>query len=447
MTEAREMPDKFFIDIHCHLFNAEHVPLRQSIRRISNNFNKGLIKRGIIAAGAVVVAPLLILSSNTLAKKFYKVFEAFIRFFDQPAKDNIRDIIRAIRQVHGRADMDNRQRILTPLVMDFELCESYKRLVNQVHDLSKAISDKSTYLKKHNTRILPFLGMDLRRFYVESNNTPAKALQDFFTKVGVTFKPAAIRRDPTQLENGDFIGIKLYPSLGFDIYPQDARLRARNVAIFQRLKELQLPITTHCQVTSYECDPGNVSNETLINYANPHKWWQLLKQYPSLHDIRINFAHFGGEEGVAKALMWNDEIPDPEQLYLSPGGLFSSSWTYWIMRLLKQYPNTYSDISAFDFSDKKAVASLAWLIQRDSEGIYDALGTLRLKDKLMWGSDVPMILSDHGTYRQLFNAFYKMLAFKDYDSGNYGMPDRPTIAQDEIFNLLVETNPKRFLFE
>lgn len=440
------MPNKFFIDIHCHLFNIEHVPLRQSIRRISHNFNKGLIKRGIVAAGAMVVAPLLILGSNALARKFYKVFEAFIRFFDQPAKNNIRDIVRALDQLGGSADMDERQRIFTPLIMDFEICESYKSLVDQVGDLSRAMSDRGRYLNNHHTRILPFLGMDLRRFHSDQSITPAKALQDFFDQVGVIFKPAGIRRDPAQLENGDFIGIKLYPSLGFDIYPQDSALLTRNIAVLKRLRELDLPVTTHCQLASYECDPGNISNETLVNFANPHKWWQLFKKYSSLQDMRINFAHFGGEEGVAKVLMWNDEVPDPEAHYPRPDDLYSSSWTYWIIRLIKQYPNAYSDISAFDFSDKKAVASLAWLLRRDTQGAYDDLGEHKLKDKLMWGSDIPMILSDHGTYRKLFDAFHGMLDFMHYDSGNYGMPDAPLPGQDELSETFVETNPKRFLF-
>ena len=292
------MSKKYFIDIHCHLFNIEHIPLRQSIRRISHSFNKGLVKRGIIATGAFVVAPLMVLGSNALAKKFYKVYEAFIRFFDQPAEDNIRYIVQSLDRLDDNAGMGERQRIFTPLVMDFEICESYKSLSQQVGDLSKAIEAKTRFLVNHKTIILPFLGMDLRRFHADQGITSAKAVKDFFEQAGVSFKPADIRHNPDKLVNGDFIGIKLYPSLGFDIYPHDANLLNRNVAVLKQLKDLDLPVTTHCQIASYECDPGEISNGTLVNFANPQKWWELLNKYPSLQDMRINFAHFGGEEGV-----------------------------------------------------------------------------------------------------------------------------------------------------
>lgn len=121
--------NKFFIDIHCHLFNAEHVPIRLSVRRITHNFNKGLVKRSLIAAGAGLIGnialPILGLGSNAIAKKFYKKFEAFIQFFDQPAQDNIRDMVRSINKLGSTADINNRTRIFTPLIMDFEISEPY----------------------------------------------------------------------------------------------------------------------------------------------------------------------------------------------------------------------------------------------------------------------------------------------------------------------------------
>lgn len=441
---------QYFIDTHCHLFNVEHVPLRLTIRRITENFNKGLIKRGLLAAGAAALgglaAPLLAAGSNALAKKFYRAFEAFIRFFDQPAGHNIADIADSLKALGATAEMDRRLRILTPLTMDFERCEPYKSLAGQVGDLQAAIADSAALLKRQRMLILPFLGMDLRRFH-DQPAAPAAALQAFFSDCKTTFKSAAARRNPGQLASGDMIGIKLYPSLGFDIFPNDAAQRERNAQILAQLKQLDIPVTTHCQIASYACDPGDVADRTLINFANPEKWWQLLEAYPALGQLRINFAHFGGEQGIAKVLMWNDEVPDPEASYRTPGDLFSSSWTYWIIKLVKTYPHAYADISAFDFADKKAVASLAWLLARDNQGQYDGLGSHRLIDKLMWGSDVPMILSDHGTYRQLFDAFYGVLDFPQADTGNYGLPPAADLPdRDTLFHRLVDANPRKFLF-
>ena len=443
--------DKYFIDIHCHLFNVEHVPLRQAIRRITENFNKGLVKRGLIAAGAMTLGSIagtaLALGSNKIAKQFFKAYEAFIRFFDQPIQTNIADLLKALKALGSRADIDKRVRIFTPLIMDFERCETYKSLANQAGDLKRAIADSATLLTKNQTLILPFLGMDLRRFHDQPQVAADVALQSFFADIGISWKPASDRRKPDKLENADFVGIKLYPSLGFDIFPQDKALCERNVQILKAVMDMDLPITTHCQIASYECDPGDVSNNTLINFANPEKWLRLLEAYPELSDLRINFAHFGGEQGVAKVLMWNDDVPDPQALYLEPGGLFSASWTYWIIRLVKTYPNAYSDISAFDFSDRKAVASLAWLLVRDAQGAYDDLGPHRLLDKLMWGSDVPMILSDHGTYMSLFESFHGIADFRNFNTGNYGLPKASDLPKrDNLIQRLVDMNPRRFLF-
>jgi hypothetical protein len=446
---------RYFIDTHCHFFSIEHVPLRQTIKRISFNFNRSMITRGLLAAGMLHVAsffgPLLALGSNAIARKLYRKFERFIRFFDQGAKDNIHQTIRSLTHLGSLGGLDRRQRIFTPLIMDFERCESYKDLSGQVADLRQALHHNRAYMRRKQVRVLPFLGIDLRRFHQEGAGQ-AMATLDALLSIHVgTLKSPHERRDIGQLENGDFIGIKLYPSLGFDLYPESTGELDSNIAALEAMQARDLPITVHCQKDSFECSDRveEQSNEMLINFAHPNKWLRLFEENPQLHGLRLNLAHFGGEDGVADLLVWDEDWMGGDNLNLRPSRVSRESWTHGIIRMIKTYPNVYADLSAFDFQNEKAVVNLWWLLAWDLGGQLNIDGDYRVIDKLMWGSDLPMVLSGYDDYRELFEDFYRCLDMANLDAGDYALPGQ-NLAQlpsrDQLYNQLVEQNPRRFLF-
>jgi len=103
---------------------------------------------------------------------------------------------------------------------------------------------------------------------------------------------------------------------------------------------------------------------------------------------------------------------DPLKIWV--GGIDKNSWTYTIIKLLQKYPNTYSDISAYNYGKDKLndfSNNLKKVIELDYKGKFKE-GKFKLSDKLLWGSDVPMVLSDEcyeGHYKNYFSKFEKVV--------------------------------------
>ena len=51
-------------------------------------------------------------------------------------------------------------------------------------------------------------------------------------------------------------------------------------------------------------------------------------------------------------------------------GINSSGWTYDIIRMIKQYDNTFADIYAFNFSDEQAAASNLRIFAHDRQEYF-----------------------------------------------------------------------------
>lgn len=370
---------------------------------------------------------------------------SFFIFMESDIASNIKRVIKEIEASRNQLipGYDAKLKVLTPLIMDFEKSKGcgHEKLKHQAEHLLEGIQKANQRILNNNFRVLPFLGLSMKRF--EGGATFDEVIND----LGVTFRPYADRKSPEGLDNGDFIGIKLYPSLGFDPYPEGAA-RKGVVAAYKRISKLRLPVTIHCQRAAHMS--GGKSKKELLNYTDPANWLAILRENPELHDLRINFAHFGGEESVKKTVFWEENDDD----FWSDDKTYSiinrKTWTYRIVELLKNYPNTYSDISAFDFDDSKAVASLAWILSLDLQGKrpFD-FGKHKIIDKLLWGSDYPMILmSKHKVgYRALSDSFIEAIDTNRAKVSGYVMPpkaDRP--AKKDLLEKLTNLNPVRFHF-
>ncbi len=152
------------------------------------------------------------------------------------------------------------------------------------------------------------------------------------------------------LKNGGFVGVKLYPSLGYKLDTPEMD------AVFAHCAETETPILMHCN------EGGFYARKEYIPYGNPRKWRAILAKYSSL---RVCFGHFGGDGNIT-------EHPVDD-----------SSWTGTILELMATYPGVYADISyntAPTKSDENAEAYFAnlerWL---DSDSPY--------RDRILFGTD------------------------------------------------------------
>lgn len=168
------------------------------------------------------------------------------------------------------------------------------------------------------------------------------------------------------IEAGGFLGVKLYPPVGFA--PADnARLRpelgfgagldAALDALYAYAAAAEVPILTHAS-------PANEYGLGLHWLAAPARWAPVLERHPTL---RLDFGHFGHDYGVAT------ERP--------PGGR-GEGWIFDAAALMDRYPNVYADLSnsplVYDAAYRpRFVSLLAEVIARHP----------KVKRRIMYGSD------------------------------------------------------------
>lgn len=116
------------------------------------------------------------------------------------------------------------------------------------------------------------------------------------------------------VEKQGFLGVKLYPSLGYKA--DSAKMRQ----VYQYCVDKSLPIITHCN------QGGFYFRKMDIAEAEPNAFSNILRDYPAL---KICFAHFGGDDSLASADNLNA----------------LGDWTKQILDLIDNHPNAYTDIS------------------------------------------------------------------------------------------------------
>lgn len=140
------------------------------------------------------------------------------------------------------------------------------------------------------------------------------------------------------LEENNFIGVKLYPTLHF-CKPSARRLDP----IYEYMEEAGLVLIVHTG-----CDPGIWELPRFCQYARPRELAQVAKKHPSLN---IVMAHLGAYSA------------------LSPGIFFDEA-----IEVMSKYDNVYADTSAVDpFYVELAVDRIGY-------------------DRLLFGSDYPYVI-------------------------------------------------------
>ncbi|MCS5422194.1 MULTISPECIES: amidohydrolase family protein [Psychrilyobacter] len=396
---------KEFIDSHCHIFNIVDIPLYETIQG-KVNFNTFSKLFFVPLAGGLYAANKI----KEIEKK-----KDFIKFFERSLEESIFKFEKHLLDLTG----GNTDILITPLIMDFDYVkedgDNFSNLKAQTERLLNAVDKASAKLK---IKICPFIGFDLRKLRYADG---LQQIQNLWKTYGSSPQNTTIK----EIKNGSILGIKLYPPMGFNPYPAN---KERYLEFYRWCIEKDIPITVHCQEGSYG---GGSTKKEIKNFTNPLNWLKLFSDNPDLKNLKINFAHFGGEDGV-------EDMLDPLKFWV--GGIDKNSWTYTIIKLLQKYPNTYSDISGYNYGKDKLndfSSNLRKVIEFDYKGQFTE-GEFRLKDKLLWGSDVPMVLSEdsyEGHYKNYFNQFDKVV--KSASISN--------LHKKEFLENLVMNNPKEFL--
>jgi predicted TIM-barrel fold metal-dependent hydrolase len=151
------------------------------------------------------------------------------------------------------------------------------------------------------------------------------------------------------VEQMGFVGVKLYPSLGFEVGTP------RIAAVLDYCLDADVPVLMHCTAT------GFFKSKATTDFSHPRHWAALLEKRPGL---RVCFAHFGGWGGFSGQ--------DPDQ----------AGWSDVILQLMASHPQVYTDLSYH--VDMMTGGERE---ERYLAGLRDLLADPAYSDRIIFGTD------------------------------------------------------------
>ena len=408
-----------FYDIHCHAMNLSHPSFLAFLENISKSSPSSVLKEVLTLSdflpsrsfsGATRhIMNLLTVMENDIGGMFVLMEEDLAGRFRKDSSELF---------IHGNklhiAGRQYDRLVLTPLIMDFrsrnvEAKNVYykqppdKQLRKQIRDMLEGIR----YYLQHSTigimEIYPFLGINPMHYELEEIK---KLFREFLGLHSISRKLfykafTALRQvDISHLSGrGLFAGVKLYPPLGFDPWPEaDPDELVKVNWVYEFCEKHNIPVTTHCDDQGFRTIPLEQS----LEWTAPERWRKVLDLYPKL---KLNFAHFGRQ-------------------YLKKFGIIREmSWMHDIIELCCEFENVYTDFS-FTGVRKEFYEFLAGTLKDMS-----LKKRLKLERKILFGSDFMINLLEIESYFDYFKLF-----------------DESGLTSEQK-NKFASENPARFLFQ
>jgi hypothetical protein len=408
---------KYFYDIHCHAMNMSHPNILAFIERINLQL-AGLITIPIVSPVIAAFGEkkikrtlnLLSVMENDIAY-FFLVMEYYLKQYWPPGIDPC-----TINATKYDAI------VLTPLLIDFGYknitsdtfyrIPPRKPIVEQTVDVFNGIKkyceceliqtplgDYQVVKRQSESKpifeIYPFLGINTKNYEnVDRINESIlyKYFQDYAgTHDALKANLGKFNGNLDDMRSNFFAGIKVYPPIGFDPWPEIGDERTKIERLYEYCCERNIPLTTHCNDGGFVLD-----KEDAGTFSAPARWHGVLEKYPNL---KLNFAHLGRQHA---------SCCQPPRL----------DWQHDIIALIQQYPNVYTDFSCRALDDDY-YRSLSEIIASKP----------MVKDRILFGSDFLMNLLWIDSYN-------------DY----LGLFDATAHLRPEEKDLFCSVNPERFLF-
>jgi hypothetical protein len=319
------------------------------------------------------------------------------------------------KEYNGKIDINGveyNRIVLTPLMMDFGLKNIVSELLpygsvpickpiaQQVTDLFNGIR---TYVRTNPDgmfEIHPFLGLNPQRYeYRELERLLDKYFGNYAgNATALRENMGKFTGNIDEMVSNFFAGVKVYPPLGFDPWPESCEEKKKVELLYGFCCEKKIPITTHCNDGGFMVDSIRATRAR----SSPEKWREVLS-VGKYSGLKLNLAHMGKQKSL-----------------FSYG---QKSWADIVLKLVATYDNVYTDFAYDEFKDKD-YKNLKQLIEiKSSELNYD------LKNKILFGSDFMICLARVDSYNDYLSAFVQTKHF--------------TVQDKERFCSL---NPQKFLF-
>ncbi len=307
-----------FINVHCHLLNFKFIP--DSFFKTRARIREWMLRHRLTRCLARCI------TSIWPGKKYDKLHEVLTMM-----KEDINDVTEKLIREMREANIV----LSTPLMMDLELASFNEKPEIPYRYQVKLVSD---IVIKYPGEIMPFIMFDPRR-----------------RSVSELIK--------TALEEMGFLGVKMYPPLGYHPDPSsflnDAEVNHELEDIYEYCENNSVPITTHCSRGGAYSGDLMRCKELVREFCQPSSWEGVLKKHPELY---LNFAHFGGNEDFLK----KDN---------------TESWCSIIQKLMKQYNNVYADISYHDGALNKETSGGYFKI------LNNLLNDSLIRSRVIFGTD------------------------------------------------------------
>lgn len=212
--------------------------------------------------------------------------------------------------------------------------------------------------------------------------------------------PNALEIVETALSEHGFIGVKLYPPMGFRATANTGRADSEFLprlvdghphlgealdkaldALYDCCLKWDVPIMAHCA-------PSNAPSGERARCADPQYWKMVLEKDDKRKALRLNLGHFGG--------IWNLGNKTTIQASLP------ISWTPAVVKLLAQgFPNLYTDFGDFSIvlgRTKEEAKKRQAILQNLAQLIGDSA---LVRSRIMYGTDWLMLGREPG-----FEDFY-----------------------------------------
>jgi Predicted metal-dependent hydrolase of the TIM-barrel fold len=424
--------ETIFFDVHCHAMNLSHPGLVVFVRRFINTLirNRGTHKNfitfmadtvigawrlviGLVIAGKFLICSLLKIEFYQGQRKGF-LARAWQLFANQKYVQRVANLLCIMEQDMGefftlmeqdvlKVMNDDRaivlhdqpenpkgftKIVLTPLIMDFGhkqdswLVKTHYKILHKPVD--EQIIDVLNGIKWYRSKsgafleMYPFLGI----------NTANYSLEELQKRLAISFGAYKNCSGEERLKKlseqcgkftgkiddiGDFnfAGVKVYPPLGFDPWPDHSDEELDKVKmLYGFCIDSRLPITAHCSQGGF-CV---VDKKTANTFTSPDRWEKALKAFPAL---KLDCAHFGG--GIVDK---------------------NSAWMNKITYLVQHFENVYTDFACQCFNEKN---------YRFLGGYLDAHkndpAPYKLEDKVLFGTDFMINLFWTDSYEDYLKRF------------------------------------------
>lgn len=392
-------------DIHCHLMNLSHPDFLSFLNRIYGELAPERVKMPLVFQTLAVLSFFSELNKGVFLRWLFRKtgLDAFkdrvINLFSFMENDVLHMLKLVEEDLRGQLKpLPFETLVMTPLIMDFgnqqETPKLYRRrnkpVWEQAADLTDGIRGYCEEAKEPLLQVYPFLGVNPVNYQREPFEKMLLRLfgdykgdEDVFLHEMCEFKG-----NPEDMGSNLFAGIKLYPPLNCDPWPESREERGKWLFFYELAEKKQIPITVHCSSGGYR----TIDRKLAADYTDPGRWLPVLERFPLL---KINFAHLGRQKSGHK---WEDTI----------------------IHLMTNYPNVYGDFSNRGINEREYQAIYRIMEKGERQ---------KISKRMLFGSDFMINLLWMESYSSYFTTFFDSKVFSSWQKLHF-----------------LQRNPERFLF-